>query len=151
MARYVVTVRTSKPPDEAFAYMADMTNFVEWDPGVISAVAAPGEDGDPPRMVDVTVKGVRPTTLRYKVEEFEPPHRMVARASTSLLTSLDVITVEPTEDGCDVTYDAELTLNGIGSLFGFALQPLFNRIGDKAAAGLIEVLDGRRVATPAAS
>ncbi len=34
MARYIVQVRTSMPPSEAFAYMADLTNFAEWGPGV---------------------------------------------------------------------------------------------------------------------
>jgi len=34
MARYAVHVRSPKPADEAFAYMADLSNFAEWDPGV---------------------------------------------------------------------------------------------------------------------
>ena len=32
MARYVVHVRSPKAPADAFAYMADLTNFAEWDP-----------------------------------------------------------------------------------------------------------------------
>lgn len=34
MARYTVQVSTPKPADEAFAYMADLRNFAQWDPGV---------------------------------------------------------------------------------------------------------------------
>jgi len=34
MARYIVQVRTPMPPAEAFAYMADLRSFAEWDPGV---------------------------------------------------------------------------------------------------------------------
>ena len=38
MARYVTTVRTPRPPAEAFAYLADLGNFAEWDPGVTAAL-----------------------------------------------------------------------------------------------------------------
>ena len=62
-----------------------------------------------------------------------------------MLTSLDRITVAPTADGSVVTYDAELTLNGA---LGFA-DPLvglvFDRIGERAADGLVKALDGHEV------
>lgn len=34
MARYVTTVKTARTPQNVFAYMADLRNFTEWDPGV---------------------------------------------------------------------------------------------------------------------
>ena len=34
MARYVTSVATPLAAAEAFAYMADVTHFVEWDPGI---------------------------------------------------------------------------------------------------------------------
>ena len=37
MARYVTKLRTSRAPDEVFAYMADLRNFAGWDPGVRQA------------------------------------------------------------------------------------------------------------------
>ena len=52
-------------------------------------------------------------TLRYKVITWEPPSRVVARAETSTLTSLDEIVVQPTIDDSTVTYDAHLSLRGI--------------------------------------
>ena len=34
MPRYVVTVPSSKSPQDAFAYMSDMRLFTEWDKGI---------------------------------------------------------------------------------------------------------------------
>jgi hypothetical protein len=41
MARYVTSVATTLSAAEAFAYMADVTHFVEWDPGVKRGFASP--------------------------------------------------------------------------------------------------------------
>ena len=150
MARYVVHVRSSKPSEEAFAYMADMTNFEEWDPGVIAASQV---DGDGPGLgasFDVDVKGFpRPLTLRYHLVAYDAPRRFVARAQSRVLTSLDTITVRPSEDGSIVTYDAELTLNGPFGLANPLVRLAFDGIGDRAASGLVRVLDGHKVEEPA--
>jgi len=146
MARYVARVRTERTPESAFAYMADLTNFAQWDPGVERAEAVEGSDESPPRAVDVTVKGfVGDLTLRYRVTELDPPRSVVARAETRFLTSLDRITVEATDEGSLVTYDAELTLNGLLGPVSSLLQPTFDRIGAKAARGMASALDGTLV------
>ena len=146
MARYVVSVSTDLPPSEAFAYMADLSNFAEWDPGVEKVSQVEGDGAGPGAAFDVTVKGVAgPLTLRYEVTEYDEPTSVVALAQSAMLTSLDKITVEEAGSGSMVTYDAELTLNGLLGLFDPVLGLAFNRIGDKAAAGLIRVLEGERV------
>ena len=147
MARYVVSVSTDLSPGEAFAYMADLSNFAEWDPGVDTVEQVEGDGAGPDTSFDVTVKGVAgPLTLRYEVTDYDEPREVVALAQSSMLTSLDRITVEEDGSGSIVTYDAELTLNGLLGLFDPVLGLAFNRIGDKAAAGLLRVLDGERVA-----
>lgn len=50
--------------------------------------------------------------MRYEVEEYDPPHRILLVARTSFLTSVDEVRVEASGSGCIVTYDAMLTLNG---------------------------------------
>ena len=143
MARYVVTIRSPKSPEEAFAYMADLRNFAEWDPGVQAAEQVQGDGSGPDAVFDVTVDGVRePMTLRYETTFYDAPTTIVARAESSTLTSLDTITVEPDDDGCLVTYDAELTLNGALRFADPVLGVAFKRIGDKAAAGMETALDG---------
>jgi hypothetical protein len=147
MARYLVRVRSPKSPADAFAYMADLANFAEWDPGVTRAEQSEGDGPGPDAVYDVTVKGLG-SPLRYRTTRYEPPTALVARAESRFLTSLDAITVEAEGDGSIVTYDAELTLNGPLGLADPILRLVFGRIGDRAAVGLIRVLDGARVDDP---
>jgi carbon monoxide dehydrogenase subunit G len=149
MARYVVHVRTPKSPEAAFAYMADLTNFAAWDPGVVSADQVEGEGAGLGTAFLVKVRAVPgPIDLTYRTTVYEPPGRVVAVASNRRLTSHDTITVRPEGEGSIVSYDAELTLNGILRLADPLLGLVFGRIGDRAAAGLIEALEGERVDTP---
>lgn len=126
--------------------MADLTNFAEWDPGVVTSTMVVGEEPAEGTAYDVEVKSVGGTmTLRYELVEFDAPNRYLAKAESDKLTSVDVVTVEPDDAGSIVTYDAELTLNGSFGMADPVLQLTFNKIGDKAAAGLIGALDGVRV------
>ena len=151
MARYVVHIRSSKPAVEAFAYMADLSNFAEWDPGVEHAEQVQGDGPCVGAAFDVAVKAICGSlTLRYHVTEHNPPDKVVARAESRLLTSLDTITVRGDGDGSVVTYDAELKLNGLLGVADPLLEVSFKRIGDRAAAGLVRVLDGQKVEEPAA-
>ena len=147
MARYLVRIRSPKSPAEAFAYMANLTNFAEWDPGVTRVEQVEGEGPGPDAAYDVTVKGMR-TPLRYRTTHFEPSNAVVALAESRFLTSLDTITVEDDGTGSIVTYDAKLTLNGPLGLADPILGLTFGHIGDRATAGLIRVLDGERLPDP---
>lgn len=149
MARYVVHVRTPMPPAEAFAYMADLNNFARWDPGVDGVEQVEGAGPGAKSVFDVSVKAVVGTmTLRYESTRYEPTTLVVARAESSTLTSLDTITVHPDGTGAVVTYEAELTLNGVLRFADPLLGLAFGRIGGRAADGLIDALDGERVETP---
>ena len=150
MARYVVHVRTPKPPTEAFTYMADLTNFADWDPGVDRVEQVEGDGAGPGAAFDVDVKlPVRNMTLRYDTIAYDDEaNMMTAFAENALFTSEDTITVEPDGGGSIVTYDAELRMKGVLGLSDPVLKLTFNQIGDRAAAGLIEKLAGERVAEP---
>ena len=141
MARYVTTVRSAKTPQEAFAYMADLGNFVEWDPGVKAVRQVEGSGGGPDAVFDVTVVAPGPDlTLRYVTEEHDAPHNLLVVARSSVFTSIDRITVEPDGTGSIITYDADLRLNGVLRIGDLGLRLVFGQIGDRAAAGLRRVL-----------
>ena len=152
MARYIVHVRTSMPPAEAFAYMADLTRFAEWDPGVDRVEQISGDGAGPDAAYDVAVKfGGRTMTLRYDTTAFDDASTtMTAFAENAWLTSNDTVIVEADDDGSIVTYDAELKLKGLLGLSDPLLGLTFNQIGDRAAAGLVETLAGERVTASAA-
>ena len=147
MARYTVSVNTPKSVEEAFAFVGDLSHFEDWDPGVVRSSQT---DGDGPGLgarYEVEVSSVGGTmTLVYEITDFDEPSRVVAEASSSTLTSVDTITVVPDGAGAVVTYDAQLTLNGIWKVGEPFLGLAFKRIGDRAATGLIEALEGTRVA-----
>ncbi len=124
--------------------MANLANFAEWDPGVTKVEQSEGDGPGPGAVYDVTIKGLR-SPLRYRTTRFEPPTSVVVRAESRFLTSLDTITVDVDGAGSLVTYDAELTLNGPLGLADPLLRIGFGRIADRAATGLIRVLDGQRV------
>ena len=141
MARYVTTVRTAKTPKEAFAYMADLRNFAEWDPGVKAVRQVQGAGGGPDSVFDVTVAGIgRDLTLRYLTEEYDAPRNLLVVARSSVFTSIDRITVEPDGTGSVVTYDADLRLNGVLRVGDLGLRLMFGQIGERAAAGLRRAL-----------
>lgn len=145
MARYVTRVRTTRSGDDVFAYMADMRNFAEWDPGVESVEQIRGTGAGADSVFDVTIAGRRPLVLRYETVEYDAPRAVLLRAESKLLTSVDRITVAPEDDATLVTYDAELTFNGLLRVADLGLGLVFRRIGDRAAAGMREILDGEAV------
>lgn len=140
MARYVTTATCPLPATEAFAYMADIRHFVEWDPGIKRVVRVTGDGPGVGTAYDVTVQAGTTTVMRYTVKEYEPSRRILIVSRTPFLTSVDEITVEPAGSGSTVTYDAKLTLNGPLGLFDPLLRLAFGFIGDRAADGLRRVL-----------
>lgn len=150
MARYVARVRTPMPPTEAFAYMSDLTNFAEWDPGVARVEQVAGHGAGPDAAFDVAVVLPLGTmTLRYETISYDRDGTtMTARAENLLLTSEDTITVHADGDGSIVVYDAELKLRGPLGLSDPLLGLSFGRIGDRAARGLVEALAGERLPAP---
>jgi hypothetical protein len=134
-------------PTEAFAYMADLTNFPAWDPGVEWVEQVEGDGAGLGAAFDVAVKlPGRTMTLRYDTVAFDGASTtMTAFAENAWMTSKDTITVEADGDGSIVIYDAELKLKGLLGLSDPLLGLTFKQIGDRAAAGLVDALAGERV------
>jgi carbon monoxide dehydrogenase subunit G len=143
MAQYVTTIRTARPADQAFSYLADLRNFADWDPGVTRAEQVTGDGPGPDAAFDLEVRAAgRPQMLRYQTVTYHPPREIIVRARTGLFTSLDRIMVGSEQGATIVTYDAKLKLNGVLSVGDALLRRTFRRIGEAAAAGLRDALDG---------
>jgi hypothetical protein len=136
LARFTTTIASSLSPAEAFDYMADFTNALEWDPSVSKAKRVDEST------YDLTARfGGRDVELRYRGVELEAPRRVVLEAKGAGFTSRDTITVAPAGSGSDVRYDAALTFDGARKLLDPVMQLLFKRLGDNAAAGLRRTLN----------
>lgn len=143
MAHYECRVSTPQSAVEAFDFMADVRNFALWDPGVVSVAQVTGDGPDPQAVYDVTTSNAgREMVFRYRVTAFDPPAGFTVVGKKAPFTSTDVISVEPADQGSVVTYTANLDMPFPLSLADRWLQGVFERIGDKAAAGLADALEG---------
>jgi Polyketide cyclase / dehydrase and lipid transport len=141
VARYTITIESTLSPPEAFAYMADFSNAVEWDPSVVKALRASDAPVGLGSTFDLVVMfGGRKLPMRYEIVSFEEPRLVVIEARKPSFTSRDTITVSPAGDGSTVHYDAVLELRGPGRMLDRVLQVLFDRTGAKASAGMRAVL-----------
>ena len=143
MARYRASIETQWTPEEAFAYLSDFSTSEEWDPGVVEAERVGGGavgEGTEFRLVAEFL--ARKTPLTYRLVEYEPSRAVTFVGENASVASHDRITFETTATGTRVTYDAELRLKGLLRLAEPLLALAFNRVGDRALAGLDEVLAG---------
>ena len=143
MACYRGRVRTPKPPAEVFGYLADMSRFDEWDPGISRAEQVAGDGPGVGSAYEMDASG---TTFRYEVQAHEPDHLLHAVGDAKRFVSDDRITVEPDGEGSLVTYEADLRLKGWLRIGDPVLGLVFERIGAKSIAGLADELHGTVVA-----
>ena len=148
MAYFRAAFDTTASPDAAFAYLADFSTTVEWDPGVVSAERIdPLPLGVGTRFEVVSSFLGQRVPLRYEIVQYDAPKRVVLEASTEALRSIDTITCEPIAGGTRVTYDASLILEGWRYVADLGLHAMFQVIGQRALAGLRREL-GRGRAAP---
>ena len=140
MAHYVNTVPSSLSPNQAFAFMANIERFVEWDPGIAKVEKRSGQNGEVGSSYDITIAGWAPTVMRYEVTAVDAPRSFRMASTTRFLRSLDEIRVEADGTGSRVTYDAILELRGPLRVFDPVLARVFRTIGDRAATGMRKAL-----------
>ena len=142
MARYITTIPSTKTPEEAFLYMADLRNFAQWDRNIIKVeqINGAGPGLDTPFDINVRGLGGKPSTLRYKTIEFDSPRNILVKGKNAIFTSVDRVTITPSPTGCDVTYDAILTANWIVAPMNLVLGAIFDKVGAAATKGLRRVL-----------
>lgn len=139
MAHYTTTIRSPWTPERAFAFVADFRNFATWDPSVSSSTITSGSAPGVGTIYAVEVKGA---TLDYVTQTHTEPTKTVIEGASKLFYSYDRVEIEPTETGCDVTYDATLKLRSVAAVFNPVLGLYFDRLGDPAARGLAAALEG---------
>jgi carbon monoxide dehydrogenase subunit G len=145
MAHYAATLDTSRPRRDVAAYLTDFSTTQEWDPGVVEAERL--DDG--PITVGSRFRIAarflgRRTELTYAIVDHDPGERVTLRGENATVVSLDTMRFSDAPDGgTRVSYKADLTLKGPLRVLDPLLRPAFNRVGDRAAAGLRSKLAGR--------
>lgn len=137
--------------DQVFSDLSHFDRAAEWDPGVVEGtMLTPEPVGCGSRFALRAGFLGRTIPLEYEIIEFEPSTRVVLRAETPLMRSIDTITfasvpaAPATDDAMSgatlVTYDARLEPKGPARLARPLLALAFRRIGARAAVGLRERL-----------
>lgn len=134
--RITRSVDSPRPADEVFAYLSDFTTTTEWDPGTVRTERVSGDGGVGTTYANTSRFNGRETQLTYEVIECEPPRRIRLRGENATVVAVDTITVERTESGSRITYDAHFTFKGVTALVAPLLRGAFRRLGDEAEVGL---------------
>jgi hypothetical protein len=141
MLRYLTRITTEIDREQAFSDLSHFDRAAEWDPGVAEGTSlTPEPVGLGSRFALRAAFLGRTVPLEYEIIEFEPSTRVVLRAETPLLRSIDTITFESAPGATVVTYDARLEPIGPARLARPFLALAFRRVGDRAAVGLRERL-----------
>jgi carbon monoxide dehydrogenase subunit G len=141
MAQYRASIDVRQTREDAFAYLSDFSTTREWDPSVVEAERLNGQavgEGTEFRLIAEFLG--RKNELTYRIVEYDPPHAVTFLGENATVVSRDRITFESTAEGTRVTYDADLALKGLLRIADPLLALAFNRVGDRALAGLTRTL-----------
>ena len=137
MPSYRVTVPSSKPASNTFAYLAAFDNIRDWDPSVVSARRLDEGGLRIGSTFEVVVRMRRgELPLRYEVVRLDPGALIALEAQARWFRSYDVITVASAGEGSVATYDALLELKGVAKAATPLVGRAFRKLGDAAAEGL---------------
>jgi carbon monoxide dehydrogenase subunit G len=137
MAHYRAAVDTPREREDAFAYLSDFSTTQEWDPGVVEAERLnDGAIGEGTEFRLVAEFLGRRTALSYRIVEYDPSRAVTFRGENATVISNDRITFESVDQGTRIIYDADLALKGPLRIADPLLRLAFNRVGDRALAGL---------------
>ena len=138
MARYTATLETPRARRDVAAYLTDFSSTQAWDPGVVEAERldhGPVAIGSRFRVVARFLR--RRAELTYEIVRHNPGELVTLRGENATVVSLDTMRFSDTPGGgTRVRYEADLTLKGPLRALDPLLRLAFNRVGDRAAAGL---------------
>ena len=137
MPQFFDTVSSPASREVVFDYLANFASVSEWDPSVTEAAALDHGAPGPGARYRVVVRALgRETAFVYETIEFDRPSRVVVRAETSSVVSLDTITFADVGGGTEVAYDAQLRLKGLYRALELPMAIGFKRLSQNAKLGL---------------
>ncbi len=135
------SIDSPRSPQDCFRFAADFRNLPDWDPTTVRArKLTPGALGVGSEFDLLVAFGPQRLPLRYRVVEFQPPHRVLLHGEGERLQLVDEIRFEPLASGTRVIYTSDLTLKSVGRLTEQALKPAVSLNSRRAMAGLRRAL-----------
>ena len=136
MVQVTRTFTLPHPAEQVLDYLADFSHAVDWDPGTQSCE----REGSGPVEVGATWHNVskimgREVDLSYRLARREPG-RVTLVGTNKSATSTDDITAHDTADGCELTYEATIELNGVFKLAAPVMKIAMEKLGDETVDGI---------------
>jgi carbon monoxide dehydrogenase subunit G len=137
------------PPEVVLEYLQDFSHAEQWDPGTETCVRT---DGPGPVAVGSTWHNTSKlagstTELTYTLTELEPDH-LVFVGENETVTTTDVITVRPHDNGSELTYHADLDLKGAAKLAAPVAALGLRKLGHDTEKQMTDVINGLRRPAP---
>lgn len=130
------TTTLPQAPEQAFAQLADFSRLAEWDPMFErSEQLDDGLIGVGTRFAARGSAAGRDFDLELRVVEHDPPRRIVLEGTGEGLATREEITVEPHDDGCEVTYGSSFETDKPDLVDALA-KPAFVAVGKRAISGM---------------
>jgi len=138
--------------DEAFAFIADFSNSMLWDPGTVTSEPVdPGPTSVGSRYRLGVRMGSRVVPMEYRITLFEAPTRVVLEGSGSNVEAVDEIRFSPSATGTRIDYTADIRLGGAMRLVQPFLGRAFAKLAQDAVDGMRRALDERAAAQDSTS
>lgn len=136
MQRVEGRARITAPPDDVFAYLADLERVAEWQSGVVSAEQT--SEGE--MRAGATARVVR-EVLGQRVEApltvtvYEPPRRLVIGSEVSGVKALASLDLAPADGG---TTDLRFAMEIRGSMMTSFLEPMIASAAERDLEASLE-------------
>jgi len=144
MRRVEAGITIAAPPEEVFAFVADLDNLPRWQSGIVSTQRTSPDPvglGSTARVVrDLAGQSL---TVDLTITDFEPGRRLALASETSGVSVTATLEMEPTDDGTVARSGIEIKA---GSVF---MAPLEGMIAGAAASELASGLERLRDAVEA--
>lgn len=142
MSKSVFTLVVNTPPERTFAFLADLTNTVGWDPPVKRAEALDPDVRVGTRFVIwLSFAGVRIKTS-FRLTEVVEPRKLALSGSNRLAEISDQIIVEDLGGGRSrIWTESTIRLRGVFRALEPALKVMGGLIASGAVRGLRKALD----------
>jgi uncharacterized protein YndB with AHSA1/START domain len=140
MRRVEASITIAAPPDQVFAFVADVANLPRWQPGILSATrTSPDPVGVGSTARVVRDLGGHSMTVDLAITEFEPGRRLALASAASGVSVTATLDLEPAGEGTVARSGIEVNA---GSLFMKALEGVIaSTAADELATGLERLRD----------
>ena len=135
------TFTVDPPPQTVIDYLKDFANAEQWDPGTQSctrndtgAIAVGASWHNVSKLAGLT------TELTYTLTELTAD-KIVLVGKNDTATTTDTITVQPQASGSQITYRADIEMQGVAKLATPAVKLGFEKLGNDTEKQMIEVLN----------